>query len=84
VGVNVRAFLHLISSQGDMEFAVFPVHLHHRERRHQHLPACQPVAGIDDDIAQHPSLVIEIESLDISDLPVRRDELEAIQVIDIA
>jgi hypothetical protein len=67
-----------------MEFAVVPVHLHHRERLDQRLPACQPVAGIGNDIAQHPLLVIKIESLDISDLAIRRDELEAIQVIDIA
>ena len=55
----------------------------HRDGRDEHQPACEPVAGVYREVADGPSLMVEIELVDRSDLTICRSNRKTMQILGI-
>src|SRR5262245_11314820 len=58
--------------QIDVDLRLFPAHALDPLWRHQHLPARQPVARVDDHVADRPRLGVDEKVLDVADVAVGR------------
>src|SRR5215470_1606681 len=78
IGVDRRAVLHLLLGQRGPE----PRGAGHQpkgERRDQHAAAREPCPGVDDEIANRPGPIVEIQILHAADIAVHRLDRDALE-----
>jgi hypothetical protein len=82
VRLDVRTVRDLIACEIDANCLAEPIGALRAAGRNEHPPARQPLAGVQDQIADGPAFFIEVQILDGSDLSIPGMNGEAVRVID--
>ena len=80
VRVDVGAILNLLFRQRHIQSLGMPVRMDYGKWRDQHSPAAKPAAGIDNEVADGPCFIVEIELIYGSKLAVRSSDHKTFQV----
>jgi hypothetical protein len=62
----LRAVTYLLTSEAGEKLVKIPVRFLERYRREQYLAVRKPCSGLDNQIANHPCLVVEIKIRDVT------------------
>jgi hypothetical protein len=82
--VDVRTLSHLIPGERNAQHLVRLVALLDCDRRDQHLALRQPMPRLDDEVANHPGLVVDIQVVDLPDWSIRRPDALVLEVFRVA
>jgi hypothetical protein len=81
VSVNVGTAPHLLFGDRDREYLFRPIRLTDGERRDQHFSTRKPRTSLDDQIADTPRSVIEIQVLHMTNETVSRADSAILQIL---
>src|SRR5258706_7598011 len=72
VGIEFRAGFNRFAREVDVDVGTFPIHRRDPWRGHQDFLSRQPLAGIDDHVANGPGFVVDNKIFDVTELAVGR------------
>src|SRR5256885_639266 len=72
VGIKLRPALYRLARKVDVDVGVLPIDSGNPLRRYKDFLSRQPVAGIDDYVANVPSVIVDEKIIDMADLAVGR------------